>query len=299
VRTVTRSDYLDRLRRVLRHIQLHLDDDLTPDVCADVANFSRYHFHRVFSGLVGESIGAHVRRLRLERAAGELRRTDRSVIDIALGARYDAHEPFTRAFKAHFGEPPAAFRRLPEPVAFPRALCGVHYGADDVVSRFVPLHEESKMIDVRLETHPVRHLLARAHRGDHQLIGRAFDEVYTEAGKRGLLSDATSAVGIYYDDPATTPIDDLRSHAAVTVPGAVTTTADGFEILDLPGGDVAVGVHRGPYDTLPESYRWLFGEWLPSSGRQPANRPCYEIYVTDPAATAPADLVTHVCVPLV
>lgn len=298
MRTVTRSDYLDRLRRVLRHIQLHLDDDLTPDVCADVANFSRYHFHRVFSGLVGESIGAHVRRLRLERAAGELRRTDRSVIDIALGAGYDAHEPFTRAFKAHFGEPPAVFRRLPEPVAFPRVLCGVHYGADDVVSRFVPLHEESNMIDVRLEAHPVRHLLARAHRGDHQLIGRAFDEVYAEAGRQGLLSDATSAVGIYYDDPATTPIDDLRSHAAVTVTDTVTTAADGFEILDLPGGDVAVGVHRGPYATLPESYRWLFGEWLPSSGRQPANRPCYEIYVTDPATTAPADLVTHVCVPL-
>lgn len=193
-----RTDYVDRLRRVLRHIQLHLDDDLTPDVCADVANFSRYHFHRVFSG---ESIGAHVRRLRLERAAGELRRTDRSVIDIAVGAGYDAHEPFTRAFKTHFGEPPAVFRRLPEPVAFPRVLCGVHYGADDVVSRFVPLHEDSKMIDVRLEAHPVRHLLARTHRGDHQLIGRAFDDVYAEAGRRGLLSDATSAVGIYYDDP--------------------------------------------------------------------------------------------------
>lgn len=84
----------------------------------------------------------------------------------------------------------------------------------------------------------------------------------------------------------------------MTVNDTVTTAGDGFEILDLPGGDVAVGVHRGPYTTLPESYRWLFGEWLPSSGRQPANRPCYEIYVTAPATTAPADLVTHICVAL-
>lgn len=55
VRTTTRTDDLDRIRRVLRFVQEHLDSELTPDECARVAHFSRYHFHRIFSGFVGES----------------------------------------------------------------------------------------------------------------------------------------------------------------------------------------------------------------------------------------------------
>lgn len=126
MKPTTREDYLDRIRRVLRFVQEHLDDELSPSVLADVARLSIYHFHRVFRARVGESLAEHVRRIRLERAAGALRRTDDRVIDIALSAGYDAHEPFTRAFHARFGMPPSAWRRQPEPVTFPPVLCGVH-----------------------------------------------------------------------------------------------------------------------------------------------------------------------------
>ncbi|MGH9159412.1 MAG: AraC family transcriptional regulator [Vicinamibacteraceae bacterium] len=299
MRTTTRADYLDRIRRVLRFIQERLDNELTPDECARVAHFSRYHFHRIFSGLVGESLGEHVRRIRLERAAGELRRTDRSVIEIALAAGYGAHEPFTRAFRAHFGVPPAEFRRRPEPLIFRRALCGVHYGIDDVVSRFVPLQEDSKMIEMRIESQPARRLLAIPHKGDYMRIGKTFDRLFAFAGERGLLGPETESIGIYYDDWDVTPLDELRAHAGVTVAERFGPAPDGFELIDVRGGEYAVGIHRGPYDKLHESYRWLFGQWLPASEREAANQPCHEIYMNDPSTTKPEDLVTHICIPLV
>jgi AraC family transcriptional regulator len=298
VRSTTRSDYVQRLQRVLRFIQERLDEDLTPERCASVAHFSRYHFHRIFRGLVGESLGEHIRRLRLERAAGELRRSDRTVIDIALTAGYDAHEPFTRAFRAHFGMPPAAFRKREEPFALPLALCGVHYGIDDAVSRFVPMQEDSHMIDVNIEHHPARHLLALPHHGDYLQVGDAFQRLFEYAAPQGLVSPETLSIGIYYDDPDATPADQLRAHAGLTVPPTFTAVPDGFELLELPAGLCAVGVHRGPYSRLLESYRWLFGQWLPASGKEAGNHPPREIYVNDPATTAPEDLVTHICVPL-
>jgi AraC family transcriptional regulator len=172
VKPATRDDYLDRIRRVLRFVQDHLGEPLTPDRLASVAHLSVFHFHRIFSGLVGESLSAHVRRLRLERAAGQLKRTDDDVIEVALAAGYDAHEAFTRAFREHFGMPPSVYRRLDEPLVFPAALCGVHYGTDEAVSRFVALQEDSKMIDVRIDTCPSRRLLARAHTGDYQATRR-------------------------------------------------------------------------------------------------------------------------------
>lgn len=295
----TRQDYLDRIRRVLRFAQAHLDEDLAPAVLAEVAHISVFHFHRIFSGLVGESLGGHVRRLRLERAAGALRRTNMRVVDIALDAGYEAHEPFTRAFRAHFGFSPSEWRELVEPMTFPPVLCGVHYGLDEAVSRFVPIEEDSQMIDVRIDTQPPRHLLALAHGGDYNRIGATFERLMALAGARDLLGPETVSLGIYYDDPDTTPLDQLRSHACISVPETFSEAPEGCELLDLPGGEVAVGVHRGPYETLHQSYRWLFGQWLPSSGREATDRPCHEIYVNDPRTTAPDDLTTLICIPLV
>jgi transcriptional regulator GlxA family with amidase domain len=61
----TIEDYRLRMLAVLVHIQRHLDSDLSLEELADVANFSPFHFHRLFHGLVGESIREHVCRLRL------------------------------------------------------------------------------------------------------------------------------------------------------------------------------------------------------------------------------------------
>lgn len=297
MRTSTHLDYIERIQRVLRFIQENLDEELSPVRCAQVAHFSSYHFHRVFSGLVGESLSLHVRRLRLERAAGELRRTDSTVLEVALSAGYDAHEPFTRAFRSHFGKPPSVFRQSPESFSFPRALCAVHYGSDDAVSRFVPLEMESNMIEVKVEHQPARRLFALPYQGDYLKIGAAFEQLAERAAQDGLLGPESDSVGVYYDDPESTPVDELRAHAGIVVP-VDAPLPTGLEALELKSGDYAIGVHRGPYEALGNSYRWLFGKWLPQSGREPANQPCHEVYVTDPKTTPPTELITHIFIPL-
>lgn len=80
---------------------------------ARVACFSSFHFHRIFAAMTGETLADHVRRLRLERAA--------------LDAGYEAHEAFTRAFKAAYGVSPVEFRRAKGPNATLAAPSGVHF----------------------------------------------------------------------------------------------------------------------------------------------------------------------------
>ena len=294
----TRDDYVDRIRRVLRFVQEHLDEPLTPERLAGEAHFSRFHFHRVFSGLVGESVGTHVRRLRLERAAGELRWTDRLVIDIALDAGYDAPEPFTRAFRAHFGAAPSRFRAGRDPLRFPPAACRVHFGIDDAIARFAA-PQETLMIDVRIETRPARRLLAIEHRGHYMAIGEVFGRLAALAEAGRLAAAGAASIGIYYDDPDTVPTAQLRSHACVEVRDAVTEAPQGCVFLTLDGGEMAVATHRGPYERLPDTYRELYSHWLPASGREAANRPCHEVYVSDLATTPEADLITEIWLPLV
>ena len=64
----TSEDYRARMLRVLVHIQQNLDAPLPLEELASIALFSPFHFHRIFRGLIGESVKEHVRRLRLERS---------------------------------------------------------------------------------------------------------------------------------------------------------------------------------------------------------------------------------------
>ena len=69
-------------------------------------------------------------------------------------------------------------------------------------------------------------------------------------------------------------------------------------VQEIQGGQYAIVTHRGPYDTLEETYRRLFRGWVPTSGRDLSSAPCFEVYHNDPTTTRPEDLVTDIYVPL-
>ena len=65
-------DYRARLERVRNYIRANLDRPLDLDELADIACLSRFHWHRTYRGLTGETVWQTVRRLRLHRAASDL-----------------------------------------------------------------------------------------------------------------------------------------------------------------------------------------------------------------------------------
>src|SRR5262249_50256222 len=126
----TFEDYQARMLHVLAHIQKNLDGSLSLEELAAVAHFSSFHFHRIFRGLVGESVKEHVRRLRLERAAHRLRHTGQQITEIALDAGYQTLESFTRAFHRMFSQSPSEFRARHGVVAYGHPPSGVHFVAE-------------------------------------------------------------------------------------------------------------------------------------------------------------------------
>jgi AraC family transcriptional regulator len=73
---------------------------------------------------------------------------------------------------------------------------------------------------------------------------------------------------------------------------------DGFDDVTVPGGRHAVLTLKGPYTGIPAAWTWLYGDWFPASGEEPADRAPFEIYRNSPADTPPAELITEICVPL-
>jgi AraC family transcriptional regulator len=80
-----RKEYVCRVYRVLDHIRAHRQDELSLEKLAAVANFSPFHFHRVFKSIVGETLGELIQRTRLESAATMLvARPHLDVLEVAL-----------------------------------------------------------------------------------------------------------------------------------------------------------------------------------------------------------------------
>jgi len=58
--TAALHTYQGRMRRVLDHIDRHLDGDLDLDTLSGVAAFSKFHFHRQFTATFGLSVHRYV-----------------------------------------------------------------------------------------------------------------------------------------------------------------------------------------------------------------------------------------------
>src|SRR5438128_5978982 len=86
-------------------------EPLGVDDLARAAGLSRAHFSREFRRAFGESPHAYLLTRRLERAAGLLRTTDRSVADICFTVGLQSVGSFTSSFTRSYGVSPTAYRR--------------------------------------------------------------------------------------------------------------------------------------------------------------------------------------------
>lgn len=270
-----------RLLRVLDHIHDNPAGDLSLDALSDVSAMSRFHWHRVFRAMTGETLAQAVRRIRMQRASNLLVMTDKPIAILAASVGMSNIASFNRCFAEHFLMTPAAFRKRGELRPFVRT----------------PLPRRDPMHPVTIRTEAPIHVAALPHKGAYHEISHAFQKLTAVMASRNLFRSAGRMVGVFYDDPQSVPVADLRSHAGFEITDRPALTAP-LEEVTLPGGRQAVLTYRGPYAGLPAAYDELFGIWLPQSGEEPADAPAFEVYLNTPMETAPEDLLTELHLPL-
>ena len=107
----SRNEYVRRIHKVQDYIESNIDSSLSIEELADVAGFSKYHFHRIFKGIVDEPLSRYVNRLKLERATNLLTyRSDMTITDIAYHFGFTDSAVFSRTFKNYYGVSPSQYR---------------------------------------------------------------------------------------------------------------------------------------------------------------------------------------------
>jgi AraC family transcriptional regulator len=288
------EEYRARMNRVLDYIEEHIGEEFSLDELAGVAAFSKYHFHRIFAAIMGESLFAFITRVRVERAAVCLcNQPKKSITEISGECGFSSSALFSRTFRSRFGMSPSDWRRRcgsyskesqtdsnegKAPAWEPPYRMGQHQndGRSDMegqatVEGKVTITEFPKM-DVAY----VRHV--GPYMGDGALFERLWGRLLQWAEPRGLFNPPeTQMLCVYHDNPEITDSEKLRLSVCITVPSG--TEVDG-EIgnMVVEGGKYAAVRFEVDDTQYGEAWQWVYGSWLPQSGYQPADGAPFERY---------------------
>jgi AraC family transcriptional regulator len=312
------EEYRSRINRVIDHIEANIDRDMPLSELADVAHFSPFHFHRIFRAMVGETLNVFIQRVRLEKAAAKLvANPRRSITGIAMESGFSSPSVFARSFKEAFGMSASAWRSG-------GWRCGKGGKAESKENQasgkirqdfdIYPSYIDNKQLwrvemkdgklkaKVEVREMPemtvayIRHI--GPYKGDQELFGSLFNRLMAWAGPRGLLRfPETKIMSVYYDDPEVTDESRLRVDACITVPA--NTKVDG-EIgkTVIPAGKYAIAHFEINLNQYQDAWDAVFRGWLPGSGYQPADGPCYELCYNSPEEYPEGKEVVDICVPV-
>ncbi|MGE5493628.1 MAG: AraC family transcriptional regulator [Actinomycetota bacterium] len=258
------------MRRVLEYIDEHLDGDLSIEVLSDIAAFSKHHFHRQFSSLLGITAHQYVQWARMKRASYRLAfRQDSPVTEIALTSGYGSPEAFARAFKDRVGQSPTDFRNNPDWPSWHTVYGAV---AD---KRSAIMSPELRTDDVKIVDFPETPVAVLAHRGDPAGICDTIRRFIAWRKATGLGPRISATFNILHCDPEAVAPEEYRLDLCAGTDAAVEPNEIGVAPCSIPGGRCAVLRLMGSSDDLRPAVSFLYAEWLPQSGEELRDFPVF------------------------
>lgn len=302
------DEYKSRINKTFDYIELNLTNQFSLQELAEVANFSKYHFHRIFMAMTGETPFQFIQRIRLERAASLLKlNTQDSISEIAFQCGFTDKSVFSRNFKNYFGKSASEVRKsilqksnlsqlnsnskqqIQDPsMYFCNSTQTIKWRTNMKLNKNVEVKELQKMVVAYVRyTGP--------YKGDEKLFEKLWNKLFTWAGPRELIGKSdTKMLIIYHDDPGITDEKKLRTSVCISVPEDTKVNGE-IGKMEVEGGKYVIARFEVTADEFEEAWSWVYGEWLPKSGYQPDDKPCFEMYPEEPKD---GKFTVDICVPV-
>ena len=267
-------DYYRRIQQAVDYIEAYLREDLTIDRIAAQAHFSPYHFQRVFQAVSGFSVWEYIRKRRMAEAAGLLKDTNQSVLEIALAVQYNSQEAFTRAFEGLFGITPGQYRKAEQSL---NKLAKINF-----LNYHPKIKGEPQINRIRLKDMPSVPVAGYAYRFDlaseqyYQDIPTCWFEFYRQGmGKKIPHRVAPRiALGVALDTcrDGAGPCE-LSYLIGAEVSDFEAPLDAGFQYYRIPGGKYGEFAVNGPIQTVENTFRYIYGTWFPNSSYERGEGP--------------------------
>ena len=283
MRTITYNDYTQRINKVVAYINDHLDESLDLKTLAEVAALSEFHFHRVFKALKGESIGAHISRLRIEAAARLLRYSALSIEDIAFNIGYETPAALSKAFKNQYGITPTKYRTNKD----------IYIMKKEIINPDLAL-KAPKIIELE-----PKNLIYVALTGKYGTLdyGKAYEQLWAVVKSQKLFTKGIESICVSYDDPKITEASLQRSEVSLAIHKPAHPEGE-VSCKTLAGGKYAVFFYQGSYSHLSAVYDAAM-RWVIDSEYEVREEPTFEKYLNDSRRTPEEKLKTEVYIPII
>ena len=283
--TVTK-DYVGRVNRAIDHIVRNLAQPLKLEEVAEAADFSPFHFHRIFKAFLGETLNQFVKRQRLERALTLMSHAPKrslTRVRVALDCGFGSSSDFSRSFKQHYGAAPRVFDldtfRNTRREEFERFWSSQNGGP---LFMSLPAGENPDGFEVQLRDLPARtvayiRVLDPYREGVAQA---ACERLLAWAIERGLADGQW--LGYMWEEPEIVALKDCRYDVALVVDDV--EPAGEIGRFAFPPMRVAEVVVRGDIGLEARAIDWMYKTWLPKSGYVPDDQPAFEAWIGRPFA---------------
>lgn len=312
------EEYKSRINKVMDFIENNLHKPLSLEQLAEIANFSKFHFHRIFAAMMGETIFQFTQRLRLERAAGLLMSNPKIPISqIASDCGFSDQAAFSRAFKLNFGKTPVQWRK--EKTIYESNLSKTDVNISQTGSKYNQVkispslylytinNQNTRRYTMKtpvvrieeLKKSPVAYVRNMGpYKGNPEFFDVLFNKLFSWAGPRGLLNfPETKTIVVYHDNPDITSEEMLRVSACVSIPENTPVDGEVGKMYIAPG-KYAMARCEISQSEFQEAWQWVCGEWLPGSGYQPDDAPCFELYQNNFREHPEQKFILDICVPV-
>jgi AraC family transcriptional regulator len=302
------DEYKARINKVFDYIEVNLEKQFTLDELAAAANFSKFHFHRLFLALVGETPFQFILRVRLERAASLILSNSRdSITDIALKCGFTDISIFSRNFKSYFRKSASQYRQekyeksnLSKHNSKTQQYedkASIYFCSSSKTLKWRTNMKLNKSVEVKelpkMTVAYIRHI--GPYKGNEKLFEGLWNRLFAWAGPRGLIGgDDFKTLIIYHDDPNVTGEDKLRTSVCITV--RPDTKVEG-EVgkMEIEAATYVIARFEVTAQEFQDAWNWVYGQWFPSSGYQPDDKPCFEMY---PEECKDGKFIVDICVPV-
>ena len=282
MRTITYNDYIQRINKVVAYINDHLDESLDLKTLAEVAALSEFHFHRVFKALKGESIGAHISRLRIEAAARLLRYSALSIEDIAFNIGYEAPAALSKAFKNQYGITPTKYRTNKD----------IYIMKKEIINPDLAL-KAPKIMELEPKNLIYVSLMGKYGSLDY---GKAYEQLWAVVKSQKLFTKGIESICVSYDDPKITEASLQRSDIGLAIHKPALPEGN-VSCKTLTGGKYAVFFYQGNYSQLSAVCDTAM-RWVVESEYELRDEPMFEKYLNDARRTPEEKLKTEIYIPI-
>ncbi len=284
-----------RINNVKTHIEKNVTENLPLAELASVANFSPFHFQKIFKSIVGETPKQYIKRLRLEATAHHIvLKPETSLLEVAIQYGFNSLEAFSRAFKNYYGLSPDIFRKKTNEgkTAILQSKTNASKKNGINPTSFLPseIDKESESIDVKVAKLPPRKLIyTSVTLKDIDTVINGYERIKQWAFARGLLNANTEIFALMRDYPAFTALEKCRFLTCISVDSKPDISGEiGYQ--EIPSRTYATFRINGGVDELVKSVTKFATQWLPESGFEINHAPAIIIPLDDPITNHPHDI---------